>query len=330
MSIYKLATTPPPNPHFQFHIHCVTASSPSIPGGRPARIRPSIAFSSSSLRLFERERGRKMGGSRVGGDIDRMAVEIRAEEGGKGEGPRKRQYAVLLCAEDSEYVTRVHGGYFKVFVNLLGEEGDTWHVYRAARGELPRPEEAAAYDGFVISGSCSDAHGDEPWIRNLLALLKELDAMKKKVLGICFGHQILSRALGGKTGRATKGWDIGITCIHPSHSIIKQFSSLHIPSHLPVIEFHRDEILEPPPEAEIVAQSDKTGVEIFKYGNHMMGIQGHPEYTKDILVHLIDRLLRCNLIQNCHAEAARARLNERELEREAWKRLCKAFLKGQF
>ncbi|XP_072952560.1 gamma-glutamyl peptidase 5-like isoform X1 [Typha angustifolia] len=249
--------------------------------------------------------------------------------GGEGGMEMRRKYAVLLCADDSEYIKKVYGGYFKVFVALLGEEGETWDVFHAAKGELPRGDDVIdGYDGFVITGSCSDAHGDDQWIRELVLLLKKLDAKRKKVLGICFGHQILSRALGGKTGRATKGWDIGVTCIHPSHSTSRLLAALRIPSHLPVIECHQDEVWEVPPLAEVMAWSEKTGVEMFRYGDHIMGIQGHPEYNKDILLHLIDRLLQRNLIQNCHAEAAKAKLDAREPDREAWKRLCKGFLKG--
>ncbi|WOL15246.1 gamma-glutamyl peptidase 5 [Canna indica] len=261
-----------------------------------------------------------MGGEN-GGEV---AVAPAAE---KKAAAARRRFAVLLCADESEYVKKVHGGYFKVFVELLGEEGETWHVYRAAHGELPCAADVDGYDGFVITGSCNDAHGDDQWIKDLLAFLKALDFKKKKVLGVCFGHQILSRALGGKTGRAKKGWDIGVTCIHPSHTVIKLLSSLHIPSHLPVIEFHRDEVLQLPPQAEVLACSEKTGIEMFRYGDHIMGIQGHPEYNKDILLHLVDRCLQRNLIQTSHAEAAKARINAREPNREAWKRLCKGFLK---
>ena len=49
-------------------------------------------------------------------------------------------------------------------------------------------------------------------------------------------------------------------------------------------------------KAEVMAWSEKTGIEMFRYGDHIMGIQGHPEYTKDILLHLIDRLLQLDLI----------------------------------
>jgi hypothetical protein len=101
-----------------------------------------------------------------------------------------KRFCVLLCAEDSEYVKKMYGGYFGVFVRMLAEEGERWDVYRVASGELPDDDEIALFDGFVITGSCNDAHGNDVWICKLLNLLKKLDDMKKKVLGICFGHQV--------------------------------------------------------------------------------------------------------------------------------------------
>lgn len=56
------------------------------------------------------------------------------------------------------------------------------------------------------------------------------------------------------------------------------------------------QIYELPSEAEVIGQSDKYGIEMFKYRDHILGIQGHPEYTKDILLHLIDRLVLRELI----------------------------------
>jgi glucosinolate gamma-glutamyl hydrolase len=56
-------------------------------------------------------------------------------------------------------------------------------------------------------------------------------------------------------------------------------------------------VVELPPQAEVMAQSEKTGIEMFRYRDHIMGIQGHPEYSKDIFVNLTDRLLQRNLIQ---------------------------------
>ncbi|XP_050261392.1 gamma-glutamyl peptidase 5-like [Quercus robur] len=241
-----------------------------------------------------------------------------------------KRFAILLCAEDSDYVKKVYGGYFGVFVRMLAEKGEIWDVYRVASGEFPKEDEIGLFDGFVITGSCNDAHGNDVWICKLLNLLKKLDSMKKTILGICFGHQILARALGGKTCRNVAGWDIGVRAIHlsSSSSSSNHFSSLKIPATLSIIECHRDEVRELPPKAEVIAWSEKTGIEMFKYGNHIMGIQGHPEYTKDILLHLIDRLLNRDLIMESYAKEMKEKLGTCEPDREALRKLCISFLKG--
>ncbi|XP_047318453.1 gamma-glutamyl peptidase 5-like [Impatiens glandulifera] len=242
-----------------------------------------------------------------------------------------KRFGVLNCAEDSDYVKKKYGGYFGVFVGMLAEEGEDWRVFRVAFDEFPDENEIGNYDGFVITGSCNDAHGNEPWIRRLLTLLAKLDSMKIKVLGICFGHQILGRAVGGKTGRAKSGWDIGLRTIQLSSSTSSLFNSLQIPNMLSVVEVHQDEVWELPSTAEVLAWSNKTGIEMFRYGDHIMGIQGHPEYTNDILLHLIDRLLLNNKITESYAQELKNGVNGRDEppNREAWKKLCTGFLKGR-
>ncbi|XP_028797285.1 gamma-glutamyl peptidase 5-like [Neltuma alba] len=239
------------------------------------------------------------------------------------------RYAVLMCAEESEYVRKRYGGYYGVFVRMLAEEGERWDVYRVARGEYPSDEEVELYDGFVITGSCNDAHGNDAWVRELLTFLKKLDSMRKKVLGVCFGHQILGRALGGKVTRSPTGWDIGLRTVTFSSFSSLALSSLKLPSRLSIIECHRDEVRELPAKAEVIAWSEKTGIEMFRYGDHIMGIQGHPEYTKDILLHLIDRLIQRNFIMEAYAAEAVAKLALSEPDKEAWRRLCTSFLKGR-
>jgi len=127
--------------------------------------------------------------------------------------PAARRYALLLALWDSDYARKAYGGYHNVFVAALGgggEEGERWDCFRVIGGEFPAAEDLASYDGFVVSGSPRDAHGDEPWVRRLCALLRTLHAMRKRVLGVCFGHQVLCRALGGRVGRARSGWDVGV------------------------------------------------------------------------------------------------------------------------
>ncbi|KAI3525531.1 hypothetical protein L1887_04387 [Cichorium endivia] len=237
------------------------------------------------------------------------------------------RFAVLQCAEDSDYVKKKYGGYFGVYLRMLAEEGEIWDVFHIAAGDFPDDGEIGLYDGFVITGSCRDAYGDDGWICELLTLLDKLHLMNKKVLGICFGHQILARALGGKVARADSGWDIGVRIINFSSST-KILTNLEMPKTLSVIECHRDEVYELPADVEVLAWSDKTRVEMFRYRDHIMGVQGHPEYTNDILLQLIDRLLQGNFIEESYAVEVRAKL-EMEPDMEPWKELCTSFLKGR-
>jgi glucosinolate gamma-glutamyl hydrolase len=105
------------------------------------------------------------------------------------EGEKKR-FALLLAARDSDYVKKRYGGYFNVFVDALRDEGERWDLFRIVEGEFPEMDELQNYDGFVVSGSPHDAYGTEGWILELCCLLQTLFAMQKKVLGICFGHQV--------------------------------------------------------------------------------------------------------------------------------------------
>nr|XP_010908501.1 gamma-glutamyl peptidase 3-like [Elaeis guineensis] len=248
------------------------------------------------------------------------------------EASSKKQYALLLAAEDSEYVKKIYGGYFNVFMEAFGDEGETWDLYRVIDGEFPGMEEIDGYDGFVISGSPHDAYGNDPWILRLCFLLQTLVAMQKRVLGICFGHQVLCRALGGRVGKAYGGWDIGVRKVIMMEDL-SQCKLLgrvqEFPHSALIIECHQDEVWEVPSGAEVLAFSDKTGVEMFAIGDHVLGIQGHPEYTKDILNNLIDQLANMNTIDRGFADDTKRRMEAAEPDRSFWGKACKGFLKGR-
>ncbi|KAL1816162.1 hypothetical protein DCAR_0520535 [Daucus carota subsp. sativus] len=253
------------------------------------------------------------------------------------EGDRKR-FALLQAARDSEYVKKIYGGYFNLFVEAFGDEGETWDVFMVVDGEFPLLTDLNNYDGFVVSGSPYDAHGDDCWIRELCVILQAIDSLQKKVLGICFGHQVLCRALGGKVGKSNSGWDIGLRNVKfnvknivntSSCSFLNDFDANDFPQLLYIIECHQDEVWEVPLGAKVIAYSEKTGVEMFCYGDHILGIQGHPEYPLDIIHNLIDRLLCNGSIQEDLAENARLQLQKREPDRKCWERICKGFLKAK-
>ncbi|PIN15968.1 putative glutamine synthetase [Handroanthus impetiginosus] len=245
----------------------------------------------------------------------------------------EKRFALLQAARDPEYVKKVYGGYFNVFVDALGDKGEKWDLFRVVEGEFPELDQLCNYEGFVVSGSPYDAYGNEHWILELCFLLQTLFAIQKKVLGICFGHQVLCRALGGKVAKSYSGWDIGVRKVSLSEDFYSYGLSDEqdeIPPTLSIIKCHQDEVWEVPEGAQALAFSEKTGVEMFSFGDNILGIQGHPEYTKDILDHLIDRLLSNESIERGFGEEAKLQLLEAEPDRKYLQRICKGFLKGKW
>ncbi|KAK8471168.1 hypothetical protein PHAVU_003G153000 [Phaseolus vulgaris] len=243
-----------------------------------------------------------------------------------------RRYAVLQAAHDSDYVEKVYGGYYNLYVEAFGQEGDKWDLFRVYEGNFPEFNNLHKYDGFVITGSPSDAYGNDYWILKLCFMVRIIDAMEKKLLGICFGHQVLCRALGGRVGKSNTGWDIGFREVHFMKDLAGSYSYLddhEMSSFLSIIEVHQDEVYEVPVGAEVIASSEKTGVEMFAIADHILGIQGHPEFTRDILFNLIDRLLNMNVIEKGLAEDLKCRFEYAEPDKECWKMICRSFLKGK-
>ncbi|KAG7571951.1 Glutamine amidotransferase [Arabidopsis suecica] len=243
----------------------------------------------------------------------------------------QKRFALFLATSDSTFVKKTYGGYFNVFVSTFGEDGEQWDLFRVIDGEFPNDKDLDKYDGFVISGSLHDAFGDDDWIVKLCSLCQKLDDMKKKVLGICFGHQILSRIKGGRIGRASIGLDMGLRSITMVKDAVKPggYFGSQIPKSLAIIKCHQDEVFELPESATLLAYSDKYKVEMCSYGNHFLGIQGHPEYNKEILFEIIDRVVSLKLMEQDLADKAKATMENAEPDRKQWQTLCKNFIKGR-
>ena len=105
-----------------------------------------------------------------------------------------------------------YGEYPDMFTRLLSAEDDalTFTTWNVEVGELPNGVEAA--DGFLITGSKSSVYDDKAWIRALEDFVRECHAARRKVIGICFGHQLVAQALGGVVAKSPKGWGVGVHC----------------------------------------------------------------------------------------------------------------------
>jgi GMP synthase-like glutamine amidotransferase len=184
---------------------------------------------------------------------------------------------LLECDHVRERYRAASGGdYVDLFGRLF-----TAHVpdlvlkpYDVIGGELPgAPDEC---DGWVCSGSRHGTYDGFDWIEDLSAFLREVHAARVPVAGICFGHQVLAQALGGRVEKATTGWGAGIRRLELLGSAPWMAPAA---SHLDLHFMHQDQVVALPPGASLLGRAAHCPVAMFAVGPTTVGIQAHPEFT---------------------------------------------------
>jgi GMP synthase-like glutamine amidotransferase len=171
------------------------------------------------------------------------------------------------------------GEYPDMFKRLLLEADDSvsFAVWDVEEGVHPTDHDIDAVDGFIITGSKSSAYDDKQWIRDLEALIQKLHARRKKMVGICFGHQIIAKALGGIVSKSDKGWGVGIHTYELDKAPFDGAQS----GQLKLVVSHQDQVHELPPGARNVVSNAHCENAGFVMGDHIFTLQGHPEFIDD-------------------------------------------------
>ncbi|WP_281648002.1 GMP synthase [Parendozoicomonas sp. Alg238-R29] len=185
---------------------------------------------------------------------------------------------ILQCDDVQEQLQPEHANYPEMFQELFLKEDPScsFATYRVLDGVLPQSTEEC--DVWLITGSRYSAYDQLEWIPALLNFVRLLNREKRKLVGICFGHQIIAEALGGKVTLSEKGWGVGMSF----NPVVKQKSWMQPSSnHLNLLVSHQDQITTLPENAEILAASDFCPHYMVQYGDHFLSIQGHPEFTSN-------------------------------------------------
>ena len=168
------------------------------------------------------------------------------------------------------------GQYPDMFRSLLGAVDDSieFATFDVERDEFPDTIEAA--DAYLITGSRFSAYDNEPWIHRLLAFVRELHRARMKVVGICFGHQIIALALGGVVEKSERGWGVGL---HKAKFDTRPtWHDRNDPS-FHVLVSHQDQVTQLPQGMTRLAGSAFCPNAVAQVGAHMLTFQGHPEFV---------------------------------------------------
>ena len=181
------------------------------------------------------------------------------------------RFALLQAAHGSENTTR----------NFRRELDADLAEFDVTKGQLP--DSTAGFDAVVVTGSRASVYWDEEWIEPLLDYIAQAADDGLAILGVCYGHQAVAEALGGRVA-GMDGFELGYNTVErvgddPLFSgINEQFT---------VFTTHGDTVVQLPPGATLLAQNEY-GVHGFRLGD-AWGVQFHPEYDIETALAIAER-----------------------------------------
>lgn len=194
---------------------------------------------------------------------------------------------VLLCDDLHEELRTRWPSYLSLFETLLDSaESETRLAavgYRVHAGEWPDRPDAA--DAWLVTGSRASVHEAPDWVAPLQAFVREVDAQNRPLIGVCFGHQLVHSALGGRTERAAQGWNLGA---YPVQCEV-DFAGRQAGESLSLLAVHQDQVIEAAPGFERLATSPRCPWYASRRGRTLT-IQGHPEFDREFFNALMQRV----------------------------------------
>ncbi|MGQ0652306.1 MAG: type 1 glutamine amidotransferase [Betaproteobacteria bacterium] len=179
---------------------------------------------------------------------------------------------LLECDDVAGRFANVQGGYREMFAGLL--PGFDFRFYESHRGQMPAsPGEC---DAWMCTGSKYSVYERLAWVERLSGFIREIHGEQKPFVGICFGHQLLAHALGGEVARAGYGWGVGVLPVE----VIKPEPWMAPPKREVRLQHsHQDQVQKLPPGSVLLGRSPHCDIGMFRVGQTMLGIEGHPEFT---------------------------------------------------
>lgn len=182
---------------------------------------------------------------------------------------------ILQCGHAPDPVQENHGDFDVMFPALLDGQGFTFKTWNVVDGDFPAG--ATDADGWLLTGSKHGAYDDLPFIDPLEALIREIYASARPMVGVCFGHQIIAQALGGKVAKFDGGWAIG-----------RQDYATGNHGSISLNAWHQDQVVERPKDAQVIATNEFCENAALVYGDRAYTIQPHPELNNAIIADYID------------------------------------------
>jgi GMP synthase (glutamine-hydrolysing) len=218
---------------------------------------------------------------------------------------RPVRVGLLQCGHVRADVATDHGDYPELFGALFAGTPVDLVTYVADQGRLPA--DPGECDAWVVSGSAASVYEPFEWIDRTSRFLTRVVDADVPLVAVCFGHQLLAQALGGRVERSDRGWGVGIhryDVVAP----VPRWPGPDAPTDLTLLASHQDQVTRLPDGATVLASSAHCPVAAYALGPRVVAVQAHPEFTPPLSRDLI--VARRDAIGADRADAALAALDD--------------------
>lgn len=191
-------------------------------------------------------------------------------------------------------------------------------------GVAPILPELRDFDVLLVPGAAPNVDDPLHWIAPCVDLVRRAFAARdKRVLGICFGHQLVAHALGGRQGPAPCGLNFTVDEL----ALAPAAASLFGPGRrrLALYKSHGNQVLALPPGATALASSERTPHELYRIDRRVLCVQGHPEFSRAVMEHILATPWAAARVGD--AQAVARILAEAEVDGDALRSAVLAFLR---
>jgi len=207
-----------------------------------------------------------------------------------------KKVALLLCDEHYPEAIEQFGLYRDALFALFDDTFEAVGAWQCHLGEFPQTEDELEADIWLISGSKYSVNDCDEWVAQLQQLVQKLYSRNKQMLGICFGHQMLHKALGGTVGQRPDGFAVGLEKVTTDES-----SPVAICGEA-LLFMHQEEVTELADGFSSVGNSEHCDNVITSDGKGSLSFQCHPEFSVEFFTLLCERVEfgnKAQIVEQC-------------------------------